>query len=246
LRFVWQIDAANRFTLGTEEFAKMLGPKTMAVLGRSWADVAAELKLDPQGAVANALAARGTWSGIVVPWPIWGEDQPLPIEMSGLPIFGRDREFAGYRGFGICRDVDRLAALEQRRAQATSAPADVKAEARAENVQAFPTDEPPALSAGERSAFEELARELSARLKGASGKSTAAPATANVARAPAAPVRRTVRGGDAARDVHEGRPILDRMPVGILVYRLNTLLYANRAFLDWTGYPSLEALSEAG
>jgi PAS domain S-box-containing protein len=246
LRFVWQIDAANRFTLGTEDFAKMLGPKTMAVLGRPWADVAAELELDPQGAVANALAARGTWSGIVVPWPIEGEDQPLPIEMSGLPIFGRDREFAGYRGFGICRDVDRLTALEQRRAQATPATAEAKGETRAENVQAFPAEEPPALSAGERSAFEELARELSARLKGASGKSTVAPPPANVARAPAAPVRRTVRGGDAARDVHEGRPILDRIPVGILVYRLNTLLYANRAFLDWTGYPSLEALSEAG
>ena len=34
----------------------------------------------------------------------------------------------------------------------------------------------------------------------------------------------------------EGRPILDRLPVGILVYRLNNLIYANRAFLDWTGY----------
>ena len=28
LRFVWQMDAANRFTLGTEEFATILGPKT--------------------------------------------------------------------------------------------------------------------------------------------------------------------------------------------------------------------------
>ena len=30
----------------------------------------------------------------------------------------------------------------------------------------------------------------------------------------------------------EGRPILDRLPIGILVYRLNNLIYANRAFLD--------------
>ena len=50
----------------------------------------------------------------------------------------------------------------------------------------------------------------------------------------------------AARDAQDSRPILDRLPVGILVYRLNSLLYANRAFLDWTGYPSLEALTEAG
>ena len=47
---------------------------------------------------------------------------------------------------------------------------------------------------------------------------------------------KAARNGDAARDTDEGRPILDRLPIGILVYRLNNLIYANRAFLDWTGY----------
>ncbi len=61
-----------------------------------------------------------------------------------------------------------------------------------------------------------------------------------------APPPRAARNGDAARDTHEGRPILDRLPMGILVYRLNTLIYANRAFLDWTGYRDLAALTEAG
>jgi PAS domain S-box-containing protein len=247
-RFVWQMDAANRFTLGMEDFAKMLGPKTAAVLNRPWADIAETLKLDPQGAVANALTARTTWSGIVVPWPVDDADEPLPIEMSGLPVFDRDRQFAGYRGFGICRDVDRLAALEQRRAQPAPTPAEVKAGTPATNVLPFappPAEEPPALSPGERSAFEELARELSSRLKKTSGKSAAAPAPDDFGREPSAPPR-AARNGDAARDIQEGRPILDRLPVGILVYRLNTLIYANRAFLDWTGYFSLEALSEAG
>ena len=36
------------------------------------------------------------------------------------------------------------------------------------------------------------------------------------------------------------------MPIGVLVYRLNSLIYANRAFLEWTGYSTLEALNEAG
>ncbi len=250
-RFVWQTDADNRFTLGTEEFIKVLGPKTAAVLGRPWAEVAAALKLDPQGAVANALAARSTWSGVVVSWPVDDADQPLPIEMSGLPAFDRDRQFAGYRGFGICRDVERLAALEQRRAQAKAAAAAVKEEKSADNVLAFPApaEEPPALSSGERSAFEELARELSARLKGSAGKTTAAPADQTREPAPALPpvsASPRARNGDAARDLQDGRPIFDRLPVGILVYRLNTLIYANRAFLDWTGYPALEALTEAG
>src|SRR6185437_789128 len=123
-RFVWQMDAANRITLGTQEFAKVLGPQAATTLDRPWAEIAAALKLDPQGAVANALAARTTWSGIIVHWPVENSNEPLPIEMSGLPVFDRDRQFTGYRGFGICRDVDRLAALAQRPTQA--APVEAK------------------------------------------------------------------------------------------------------------------------
>ena len=33
------------------------------------------------------------------------------MELSGLPIFDRARNFAGYRGFGVCRDLDGLARL---------------------------------------------------------------------------------------------------------------------------------------
>ena len=80
------------------------------MLGRPWADIAAELQLDSKGEVAQALASQDTWSGIVVPWPVDGDDDRLPVEMSGLPVFDRDRHFAGFRGFGICRDVERLAA----------------------------------------------------------------------------------------------------------------------------------------
>ncbi len=42
------------------------------------------------------------------------------------------------------------------------------------------------------------------------------------------------------------RDILDRLPVGVLVYRLDKLIYANKAFLDWTGYGRLDALADAG
>ena len=42
------------------------------------------------------------------------------------------------------------------------------------------------------------------------------------------------------------RPILDRLPIGVLVYRLDKLIYANKAFLDWTGYQELYALEQAG
>ena len=255
LRFVWQMDVATRLMLGTEDFARLLGPKTAAVLDRPWAEIADALKLDPQGQVAAALAARDTWSGIVLDWPVDDSDERLPIEMSGLPVFDRDRQFAGFRGFGICREVDRLTALERRRAEAAALPPE-PAKVLPFRAPAPPAEQAPALSPGEHSAFQELARELGERLKKPPGKTAgptsddfgAEPFVPTVPVAPPAPPEapRATRTGDAARDTNEGRPILDRLPLGILVYRLNTLVYANPAFLDWAGCGSLDQLAEAG
>ena len=50
----------------------------------------------------------------------------------------------------------------------------------------------------------------------------------------------------ALRDATDARPFLDRLPFGVLVYRLSHLIYCNRAFLRWSGYESIEALAEAG
>src|SRR5476651_111515 len=91
-----------------------------------------------------------------------------------------------------------------------------------------------------------MSRRRSAPASAAPSRNSRANSAAGSRRPPASAPPRAARNGDAARDIQEGRPILDRLPVGILVYRLNTLIYANRAFLDWTGYFSLEALSEAG
>ena len=48
--------------------------------------------------------------------------------------------------------------------------------------------------------------------------------------------------GEAQRD----RTLLDLLPTGILIYRLDRLLYANPAFLKRIGYASLHALEQAG
>ena len=172
--------------------------------------------------------------------------------MSGLPVFDRDRQFKGFRGFGICRDVEKLADFRRRRAARTEPPAIVSEPE--SKVLPFPPAPPPAtekptLNARERSAFQELARELSERLKRPSAKTEAAAPDdfgAEPNSEPAQPPRAPQEPPKTGRNTQESRPILDRLPVGILVYRLNSLIYANRAFLEWTGYPSLEALSEAG
>ncbi len=115
LRFVWQMDADGRFVIGSDEFIELTGPQTTAAFGRLWSEIAAELKLDPDQQVARALATRETWSGITVSWPVDEADARLPVELSGLPVFDRDRHFRGYRGFGVCRDIARINKLAHAR-----------------------------------------------------------------------------------------------------------------------------------
>jgi PAS domain S-box-containing protein len=120
-----------------------------------------------------------------------------------------------------------------------------------ENVVPFRVsteDKSPALTAGERKAFSELASRLTARLRSAEQarpytSGAEQPSARETEPAFATPRRERPDARVAAADQ---RPILDRLPVGVLVYRLDKLIYANRAFLDWTGYGELHALQEAG
>ena len=113
------------------------------------------------------------------------------------------------------------------------------------------------LSPVENTAFNELARQLSARLEIENGNEAALaapieavfePSAASAAREPAgeppewlAPPEPPAQG-EARRD----KALLDLLPVGILIYRLDRLLYANAAFLVQMGYPGLHALEDAG
>jgi PAS domain S-box-containing protein len=384
LRFMWQMDADGRFSLGSDEFTRLIGSRTAAGFGRMWSDIATAFGIDPEGRVLKAVATHDTWSGITLNWPVDGGDR-LPVDLSGLPMFDRARNFAGYRGFGVCRDLDGLARLAALRRfelfsdppapQALSAgnvaedsaadlardkaaaeipvaespiedssveefsaedaedltaedlsAEDLSADALTEDLfvedlpagalpaetsvtsssvasssiadpsapMAFETSHPtdletsvetpsempnpgfedtpknvlpfrpvgeaksPVLTPVENSAFDELARQLSARLEGDNG-AAAAPALSDTPEAaldqpaaletpevheqpqwlvhPEAPAR-----GETRRD----KALLDLVPVGVLIYRLDRLLYANAAFLERMGYPSLHALEEAG
>ncbi|MDI4238520.1 PAS domain S-box protein [Bradyrhizobium sp. Arg237L] len=347
LRFMWQMDREGRFSLGSDEFTRLIGVQAAAGFGRLWSDIADRFGLDPEGRVMKAFATEDTWSGITLNWPVDGGGR-LRIELSGLPIFDRARNFAGYRGFGVCRDFDGLARLEALRryeffsgppaqslsadtipaepeplevreaprpevssgaappteptaASATSAevpepkaseilqqsdlettldtPKDISTETPVEapgNVLPFrPPGEPkpPSLTPVENNAFNELARQLSARLESQIAEASTPSATEElVAEAPPPPVEahepafeppsaeqpaaaapatvapewlsepEPAPRGEARRD----RALLDLMPTGVLIYRLDRLLYANPAFLKRMGYESVRALEDAG
>jgi PAS domain-containing protein len=289
LRFIWQMDAEGRFQLGSDEFTRLIGARTAAGFGRLWSEIAQSFGLDSEGRVLAAVATRDTWSGIALDWPVDGGEH-LRVELSGLPMFDRARNFVGYRGFGVCRDLDGLARLDALRRYElfSEAPAPLSAGVAAspgvpemsalretgtspqtdlehavdtpKNVLPFrPVNETksPSLTPVENNAFNELARQLAARLQSESApaESPAASDVPEPAVEPAAPETAEPSGapqwlsepappprGEASRD----RTLLDLVPGGVLIYRLDRLLYANRAFLGPVGYDSLQALEEAG
>jgi PAS domain S-box-containing protein len=129
------------------------------------------------------------------------------------------------------------------------------------------------LSNGERNAFREIARALGAKLEGvdddfppsaepapsepvaqeppeplspAPPAPTPPPPAAELpAAAPPPPPRPEPEG--LQRVLSEGeRPVLDRLPLAMLAFRGDRLLYANRALLEWTGHADLAALEAAG
>jgi signal transduction histidine kinase len=334
LRFVWDMDAEGCFSIASDEFVQLIGART-GLLGRRWSEIAAELKLDPQDQVAHALGTRETWSGITVFWPIAAtpgssphSELRLPIELSGLPVFDRDRSFRGYRGFGVCRDLARINGLGSPALVDGGAPTPLRDGAAVgvpdQAATALSTDpalanvvpfrpaapvEPktaPSLTPIERRAFRELAQELTSRLRGTPAAAAAAVTGALAQEAAAGQdqalsqdeLRQVLsqalnqENGEAAdaeprRDPelradqnpaakpHESElqdhsppsgdaapatepqvqpPVepliapafLDRIPLGILVYRHDGLLYANRHFLELSGYSDLAAIEAGG
>jgi signal transduction histidine kinase len=358
LRFVWDMDADGRFTVAADEFIQLIGARA-ALLGRQWRDIAAELELDPGDQVAAAVASRETWSGITVLWPIPApkgfehhSELRLPIELSGLPVFDRDRNFRGYRGFGVCRnlaqvefarikDMARIDGLARPpHGEAAPAPplgpAPLESATAAAPHQAPPDGSPgsanvvpfrpaaavepkptPSLTPIERHAFRELAQELTSRLRGSSAAATAEALAQELSASPdqalsqdlsedlshdelrqvlsqalsqendeqfgaepsqsnqeqsQKPAKNQVKQEDRSEDQEPSQKddeekdeernqiqseaasapqllapaFLDRIPLGILVYRHDGLLYANRHFLDLSGYSDVAAIEAAG
>jgi PAS domain S-box-containing protein len=303
LRFMWRMDAEGRFSLGSDDFTRVIGMRTAAGFGRLWSEITEVFGLDPEGRVAKAIATRDTWSGITLLWPVDGSDTRLSVELSGLPIYDRARNFAGYRGFGVCRDREGLARLAAHRhheflfnkspdphpeAASTSSDAASASEFSLQpaepdpvvetpkNVLPFrcPTDlRPPSLTPVENNAFNELARQLSARLEG----EQYAPEHDAVTEPPVAQESPQDQSQDQSQDnqsqdhSHDqsdatgpqedglslpaaappadsmrNTQVLDLLPIGVMVCRLDRVLYANPAFLVQVGCDGLAALEQAG
>ena len=105
-RFVWKIDAEGRFSEVSSEFAQAVGPRAADINGVAFSDLAALFNLDPEGKIGDLLKKRDTWSGKTIYWPVEGTRLVVPVDLAALPTYTRNRDFDGFRGFGIVRVAD--------------------------------------------------------------------------------------------------------------------------------------------
>ena len=103
VRFVFELDPRLAFTFVSADLAATVGSDMADILGRTWSEVAGRLEFDPAGRIAEALGHRDTFTGLTVDWPVEGENLRVPADLAGMPVFGRERAFRGYRGFGVLK-----------------------------------------------------------------------------------------------------------------------------------------------
>jgi PAS domain S-box-containing protein len=106
IRFVWRMDADTRLTLASEDLQPALGVPSADLIGLTWPQIQSRYTVDPQNIVAAALAGRDSWGGLTIAWPIEAGARQVPIDLSALPTFDADRNFMGFRGFGMCRPAE--------------------------------------------------------------------------------------------------------------------------------------------
>ena len=108
VRFAFSIDRDGVFQSVSSELAETVGTGTANITGKSWSGVARALGFDESGAISQLLKKADTWSGRSVLWPVQGSDMTMPVDLAALPIFDRERNFEGFKGFGVIRTADAM------------------------------------------------------------------------------------------------------------------------------------------
>ncbi|KQU15988.1 hypothetical protein ASG63_11340 [Methylobacterium sp. Leaf94] len=248
-RFTWESDAAGTIL----QVSSAAGPGLRRRLeGRSWQALADADILRDAGGLLAALDLGRTFRAI--PLTLIAADGALcDLEMSGAP---KSRAGSGCRGFGQIRSITGPVAappaptVAAAPAQATTADAVVPDAPAASHTEADVPVEPavdsgdPHLSSHEHAAFREIARALGARFAGDDRSDREAEPSLPCAVMPF-PVPFARSADDLSPDASMVAT-LERIPSGVLVYRDDTVLFANQTLLRLVGYATREDLTAAG
>ncbi len=178
LRFAWRADR-DGVLLALAPLPTPLGASP-SWAGRRLDAIAAEAGADAQGLIRAALEKQATFAGLSVPWPT-GRGRKR-VEFGAMPQRDAEGGFTGWRGYGVVHpepvedargedgdapvlptDPAPVEAAEPEPPQAITHPEPAAALNNVVPLRPLTRAEPtPALSPAERSAFDEIARALTA------------------------------------------------------------------------------------
>jgi PAS domain S-box-containing protein len=99
-RFLWTLDEEGRFGMAHPVLVAAVGTNSPE-RGESLEAFFRRVRLDRGDEMARVVGERETFSRVTLEWPLPGLDRRRLIALSAAPMFGRHREFLGYRGFGV-------------------------------------------------------------------------------------------------------------------------------------------------
>ncbi|HEX9168963.1 MAG TPA: PAS domain-containing protein, partial [Roseiarcus sp.] len=99
-RFLWTLDEDSHFSAAHPMLGAALGANAPH-RGESVEALLRRAELEGGDELVDALAGRQTFSGIAIRWRLSGSNRRRLVTLSAAPLFGRHREFLGYRGFGV-------------------------------------------------------------------------------------------------------------------------------------------------
>ena len=111
-RFLWTVDEEGRFGESHPVLVAAVGPNAPD-LGESIEALFRRIGLNRGDELARSLGERQTFSQVVLEWPLPGLGRKRRITLSAAPVFGRQREFMGYRGFGVLGEEIEAAAVSE-------------------------------------------------------------------------------------------------------------------------------------
>ncbi|MFG1394386.1 PAS domain-containing protein [Xanthobacter agilis] len=250
VRFTFETDADDRILALSPSLAMALGARADAWNGSSFPALEDAGRIVSGRALADALATGTSFSGVRVTVP---GTPILDLELGGVPLFDAARRRVATRGFGVLRrwtvrpepapttceiapdDDVRMSqaagtAPMDRDLEQTLARAAGRSAARAmgrslSNVLPFN-----GLTPRESNYFDEIGRTLEAAMRSDAPRDEPGPTTEPPSPPPSP----------------SGLDVLDALPVATLLADGAHLAHANRTFLQWTGWPDVAAVRDAG
>ena len=119
-RFLWTLDEEGRFGEPDPVLVAAVGPNAPH-LGESLEALFRRVGLDRGDELTRVLGERKTFAAVDLEWPLPGLGRRRRIVLSAAPVFGRQREFLGYRGFGVLGEEIEAAAVPEVRTCALAA-----------------------------------------------------------------------------------------------------------------------------